>query len=349
MSDKDLEQLKKEAVEKAKAAAAAKAKAAAAAKAKAAALAKQQGGAEAQTAESEAPAEVSADAAGADAKAKAAAAAKAKAAAAAKAKAAAAAKAKSAASEAAFQAEGATALPEGTDDKAKAIAAAKAKAAAAAAAKAKAAAGGAGAAAGGDDEKAKAIAAAKAKAAAVAAAKAKAGGAAEAVGAETPPEAPSPNQPYLDKYIKVIKDHLGEDVLEDAYINKLSQDVPTLVAKPDTYYKIAEFLKYNEQLGFDYLSEHHGSDFVKHMEVYNHLYSYKNRQSVALKVKIDRDNPVIDSLTPLWPGADWPERESYDLVGITYTNHPNLTRIMLADDWVGHPLRKDYEQYDVEV
>ena len=147
----------------------------------------------------------------------------------------------------------------------------------------------------------------------------------------------------------MIKDHLGEDVLEDAYINKLSKDVPTLVAKPDTYYKIAEFLKYNEQLGFDYLSEHHGSDFVKHMEVYNHLYSYKNRQSVALKVKIDRDNPEIDSLVPLWPGADWPERESYDLVGIKYKNHPNLVRIMLADDWVGHPLRKDYEQYDVEV
>lgn len=359
MSEKDLEQLKKEAVEKAKAAAARKM-----AEKQAADAGNAQAAPKAEEPKAEAPkveepkaeqpatetAGASADAkakAAAAAKAKAAAAAKAKAAVAAKAKAAAAAKAKSAASEAAFQAEGATALPEGTDDKAKAIAAAKAKAAAAA--KAKAAAGGAGAAAGGDDEKAKAIAAAKAKAAAVAAAKAKASGAAEAVGAETPPEAPSPNQPYLDKYIKVIKDHLGEDVLEDAYINKLSQDVPTLVAKPDTYYKIAEFLKYNEQLGFDYLSEHHGSDFVKHMEVYNHLYSYKNRQSVALKVKIDRDNPVIDSLTPLWPGADWPERESYDLVGITYTNHPNLTRIMLADDWVGHPLRKDYEQYDVEV
>ncbi|HHW35826.1 MAG TPA: NADH-quinone oxidoreductase subunit C [Bacillales bacterium] len=356
MSEKDLEQLKKEAVEKAKAAAARKmADLRQAAEAAQAAPKVEEPKAEAPKAEEPAAeatetAGASGDA-GADAKAKAAAAAKAKAAAAAKAKAAAAAKAKSAASEAAFQAEGATALPEGTDDKAKAIAAAKAKAkaAAAAAAKAKAAKAGGGASAGGDDDKAKAIAAAKAKAAAVAAAKAKAGGAAEAVGADAAPEAPSPNQPYLDKYIKVIKDHLGEDVLEAAYINKLSKDVPTLVAKPETYYKIAEFLKYNEQLGFDYLSEHHGSDFVKHMEVYNHLYSYKNHQSVALKVKIDRDNPVIDSLTPLWPGADWPERESYDLVGIIYTNHPNLTRIMLADDWVGHPLRKDYEQYDVEV
>ena len=348
--EKDLEQIKKEAAAKARAAALeklkereraadsetagktsdsdedlAKKKAAAAAKAKAAALAKiraqEQGGAAGESSKGEADEDL----------------AKKKAAAAAKAKAAAAAKAK---------AGGADTAAGGDDDKAKAIAAAKAKAAAAAAAKAKAAGGAT--AAGGDDDKAKAIAAAKAKAAALAKAKA-AGGDAGADAAAEAPEAPSPNQPYLDKYSKVIEDHLGKDVLEDAYINKLSQDVPTLVAKPETYYKIAEFLKYNEQLGFDYLSEHHGTDFVTHMEVYTHFYSYKNRQSVALKVKINRDNPEIDSLTPLWPGADWPERESYDLLGIIYLNHPNLTRIMLADDWVGHPLRKDYEQYDVEV
>jgi NADH-quinone oxidoreductase subunit C len=305
--------------EKAKAAAAAKAKAAAAAKAKAAALAKQQ------ASEGSAPA-------GDDEKAKAIAAAKAKAAAAAKAKLAA-------------QQGGDTAAG-GDDEKAKAIAAAKAKAAAAA--KAKLAAQGGDTAAGGDDEKAKAIAAAKAKAAAAAAAKAKGAGA-DAPAAEVAPATPSANQPYLDKYVKVIEEHLGKDVLEDSYINKLSKDVPTLVVKKDTYFKVAEFLKYNEQLGFDYLSEHHGSDFETHMEIYVHLFSYKNKQSVALKVKIDRDGPVIPSLVPLWAGANWPECETYDLLGIKFEGHPNLYRIMLGEDWVGHPLRKDYEPYDVEV
>ncbi len=219
-----------------------------------------------------------------------------------------------------------------SDEKAKAAAEAKAKAAAAAKAKAAAAA------------KAKAAAAAKAKAAAAAKAKAGAGN------AETPAqeEKPSPNQPYLDKYVKVIGEHLGSDVLEDFYINRLSKDVPTLVVKRDQYYRVAEFLKYNEQLGFDYLSELHGTDFVTHMEVYVHLYSYKNRQSVALRVKLDRDEPVIDSLQPLWAGADWPECEAYDLLGIKFENHPNLHRIMLGEDWVGHPLRKDYKPYDVE-
>ncbi|MEH7436252.1 NADH-quinone oxidoreductase subunit C, partial [Neobacillus drentensis] len=190
--------------------------------------------------------------------------------------------------------------------------------------------------------KAKAVAAAKAKAAAAAGGKAEtAAPAAEAK--------PSVNQPFLDKYLKVIEENMGSDVLEDSYINKLSKDVPTLVVKRETYYKLAQFLKYNELLGFDYLSELHGSDFETHMEIYVHLFSYKNRQSVALKVKIDRDKPIIESLQPLWAGAEWPECEAYDLLGIKFTGHPDLRRILLGEDWVGYPLRKDYEPYDVEV
>jgi NADH-quinone oxidoreductase subunit C len=348
----------------------AKKKAAAAAKAKAAALAKMKasGQAEESTEESAAP-EASAGDDDDLAKKKAAAVAKAKAAAAAKRKAqeagaggetdapagdddlakkkaAAVAKAKAAAAakRKAQEAGGEADAPTDDDDLAKKKAAAVAKAKAAAAAKAKAAAGGGSA----DDEKAKAIAAAKAKAAAAAKAKSAAGAKA---GAEEPVEEkkPSPNQPYLDKYVKAITDNLGDDILEDSYINPLSKDVPTLVAKKESYYRLAEFLKYNELLGFDYLSEIHGTDFQTHMEVYVHLYSYKNRQSVALKVKLDRDAPVTQSVQPLWAGADWPECEAYDLLGIKFEGHPNLHRIMLGEDWVGHPLRKDYEPYDVEV
>jgi len=305
-----------------------KAKAAAAAKAKAAALAKMKAKEQAAKAEGEEPG--SATDTDDLAKQKAIAAAKAKAAAAAKAKAAALAKAGG----------------EDVDsEKAKAIAAAKAKAAAAAKAKAAAQskAGGADV----DLEKAKAIAAAKAKAAALA--KAKAGANSDSDLGETDSEKPSIKQPLLDKYVEVIREHLGEDVLEDSYINRLSKDVPTLVAKAETYFKVAEFLKYNEKLGFDYLSELHGTDFETHFEVYLHLYSFKNKQEVALKVKINRDEPTIPSVTPLWAGANWPECETYDLLGIEFTGHPNLHRIFLGEDWVGHPLRKDYEPYDVEV
>jgi NADH-quinone oxidoreductase subunit C len=282
----------------------------------------------------------------ADAKAKAAAAAKAKAAAAA----AAAAKAK-AAREAAESGAAAEAGGDDADAKAKAAAAAKAKAAAAAAAAAKAKAAGAVATAvadGDDDAKAKAAAAAKAKAAAAAAAKAKAAEG-ETAEAEAVPKAPSKNQPYLDKYVQRITEKFGADVIEAAYINELAKDVPTLVIKNESWHDVARFLKEDDQLAFDYLSNLHGVDYEDRMEVYYHFYSYKNRQSLAVKVKTNREAPSVASVMDIWSGANWNERETFDLLGIYFPGHTDLRRIMLPDDWVGHPLRKDYVQYDEEV
>ncbi|PEW03684.1 NADH-quinone oxidoreductase subunit C [Bacillus cereus] len=197
------------------------------------------------------------------------------------------------------------------------------------------------------DEKAKAIAAAKAKAAAAARAKTK--GTEGKAEDEPKPEEASINQPYLNQYVGVIREKVGEDALVDSYINKLSKDVPTLVMEPSKYYEVMELLRFHEGLAFDYMSELHATDFVTHMEVYVHLFSYGKKQSVAVKVKLDREAPEVESVTALWKGADWPEREAYDLLGIVFKEHPNLSRILMPDDWVGYPLRKDYEPYDVEV
>ncbi|PES85824.1 NADH-quinone oxidoreductase subunit C [Bacillus anthracis] len=325
-----------------------KRRAAAAAKAKAAALAKQKReGIEEGTEEEKAKAKAKA-AAAAKAKAKAAALAKQKREgieegteeekAKAKAKAAAAAKAKAAAL-AKQKREGMEEVTE--DEKAKAVAAAKAKAAALAKQKASQVDGDSG------DEKAKAIAAAKAKAAAAARAKMKSTEGKKEE--ELKQEEPSVNQPYLNQYVEVIKGKVGEEILIDSYINKLSKDVPTLVVEPSKYYEVMELLRSHEELAFDYMSELHATDFVTHMEVYVHLFSYGKKQSVAVKVKLDREAPQVESVTALWKGADWPEREAYDLLGIVFKGHPNLSRILMPDDWIGHPLRKDYEPYDVEV
>ncbi|MEB9909424.1 NADH-quinone oxidoreductase subunit C, partial [Bacillus cereus] len=197
------------------------------------------------------------------------------------------------------------------------------------------------------DEKAKAIAAAKAKAAAAARAKTK--GAEGKKEDEPKQEELSVNQPYLNQYVEAIREKLGEGALVDSYINKLSKDVPTLVVDPEKYYEVMESLRFHEGLAFDYMSELHATDFVTHMEVYVHLFSYSKKQSVAVKVKLDRETPQVESVTALWKGADWPEREAYDLLGIIFKGHPNLTRILMPEDWVGYPLRKDYEPYDVEV
>ncbi|RVU65218.1 NADH-quinone oxidoreductase subunit C [Bacillus thuringiensis] len=310
----------------------AKAKAAAAAKAKAAALAKQKReGTEEVTEEEKAKAKQKREGieeVTEEEKVKA----KAKAAAAAKAKAAALAKQKR---------EGTEEVTEEEKAKAKAAAAAKAKAAALAKQKASQGNGDSG------EEKAKAIAAAKAKAAAAARAKTK--GAEGKKEEEPKQEEPSMNEPYLNQYVEVIKGKVGEDALVDFYINKLSKDVPTLVVEPAKYYEVMELLRFHEGLAFDYMSELHATDFVTHMEVYVHLFSYGKKQSVAVKVKLDREAPQVESVTALWKGADWPEREAYDLLGIVFKGHPNLSRILMPDDWVGHPLRKDYEPYDVEV
>ncbi|UPJ16403.1 NADH-quinone oxidoreductase subunit C [Bacillus cereus] len=298
----------------------AKAKAAVAAKAKAAALAKQKReGTEEVTEEEKAKA-------------------KAKAAAAAKAKAAALAKQKREGTEEVTEE---VTEEEKAKAKAKAVAAAKAKAAALAKQKASQGDGDSG------DEKAKAIAAAKAKAAAAARAKTK--GAEGKKEDEPKREETSVNQPYLNQYVEAIREKVGEGALVDSYINKLSKDVPTLVVDPEKYYEVMESLRFHEGLAFDYMSELHATDFVTHMEVYVHLFSYGKKQSVAVKVKLDREEPQVESVTALWKGADWPEREAYDLLGIVFKGHPNLTRILMPDDWVGHPLRKDYEPYDVEV
>ncbi|MGE7875939.1 NADH-quinone oxidoreductase subunit C, partial [Peribacillus muralis] len=232
--------------------------------------------------------------------------------------------------------------PSGEEDLAKQKAAAVAKAKAAALARKQKSAGSDG---DSEQEKAKAIAAAKAKAAA--AAKTRAG--AEEKRKDDSKNEPSLNQPKLNQIVSAIEKRVGQDALIDHYINKLSKDVPTIVANSNTYYSIAKLLRYDEQLNFSYLSELHGTDFETHMEIYVHLHSFEMNQSIALKVKLDRDAPVIPSLVPLWSGANWPECEAYDLLGIHFQEHPDLKRILLGDDWKGYPLRKDYQPYDVEV
>ena len=77
------------------------------------------------------------------------------------------------------------------------------------------------------------------------------------------------------------------------------------------------------------------------MVVYN-LYSIPNKDRLLVRAAVDENDCVIDTISGLWNSANWLEREVYDLFGITFTNHPDLRRILMTDDWVGHPLRKDY-------
>ena len=77
-------------------------------------------------------------------------------------------------------------------------------------------------------------------------------------------------------------------------------------------------------------------------EVVYHLLSLQNKERVRLKVRLDGDSPTVDSAVAVWPAANYFEREIFDLFGIRFSGHPNLERILMPDDWEGHPLRKDY-------
>ena len=108
------------------------------------------------------------------------------------------------------------------------------------------------------------------------------------------------------------------------------------------YLKVAQFLKSEPDLEFDHCSDLSGVDYLDHMEVVSHLYSYQLGHHIRLKVVIDdREAPEVSSLTSLWSTVGWHEREAWDLYGIKFIGHPDLRRILSADDQPGHPYRKD--------
>lgn len=129
-------------------------------------------------------------------------------------------------------------------------------------------------------------------------------------------------------------------VVPDAIIGNTKQFI-LITVKPVELMKLATLL-YNE-LGFDYLICETGVDYADHMEVIYHLESTKKQEQLVVKVIIpDRQNAEIESVYSIWKSSEFHEREIYDLLGIRFTNHPDLRRIFLDDNWAGFPLRKDY-------
>ena len=113
---------------------------------------------------------------------------------------------------------------------------------------------------------------------------------------------------------------------------------------PDKVAEVCDFLKSGLELKFDCLSNLSGVDYPAkdHIQVVYNLFSYELRHELTLKVNAERGAPVVATVEKVWPAANWLEREVYDLLGVEFTGHSDLRRILLPDDWIGHPLRKDY-------
>jgi len=111
---------------------------------------------------------------------------------------------------------------------------------------------------------------------------------------------------------------------------------------------VCRFLRDQPDLKFEVLSDLTAVDWPKEekIQIVYHLYSYAQRHQIVLKVDLPRENPKIATAEGIWKVANWFEREVYDLFGVIFEGHSDLRRIMLPEDWVGHPLRKDYVEQE---
>jgi NADH-quinone oxidoreductase subunit C len=119
----------------------------------------------------------------------------------------------------------------------------------------------------------------------------------------------------------------------------------TVVVPRNVLREVAERCRSDKDLQFNLLSDATCVDrypLEPRFELNYHLVSIPRSDRLRLQVRLSAADPVVDSLVPVWPGANWLEREIFDLMGIRFNGHPDLRRILMPDDWEGHPLRKDY-------
>ena len=143
---------------------------------------------------------------------------------------------------------------------------------------------------------------------------------------------------------------LVEEMHPEAVVGQDLESTPkALLIQSDHIHSVCETLLTNPKTYFDSLScltaLDNGEEKNSTEVIYN-LYSIPHDLHLMLNVELPRENPSIDTVSDLWGTANWHEREAYDLVGITFNNHPDLRRILLPADWEGHPLRKDYVEQE---
>ena len=137
-----------------------------------------------------------------------------------------------------------------------------------------------------------------------------------------------------------LRDHICEIYPDLCPLFSVEFEDGTLEVPLDRLHAAAADLR---SIGFSRLGLVTAVDYKDRFQMVYRLKSASLGVGMFLKCDVDRDDPRVPSFCDLWPGANWPEREVYDLFGIVFEGHPDLRRILLPEDWVGHPLRKDYE------
>lgn len=155
----------------------------------------------------------------------------------------------------------------------------------------------------------------------------------------------------FEEIVSLLQRKFGEDIVEGLDTNATPN---AIIISSENIVDVCRELYENEQTYFDNLSCLTGLDNgpeVNSLEVIYKLYSIPYNHHLMLKVILERNKPSeplpeVATVSTIWKTADWHEREAYDLVGIYFSGHPDLRRILLPADWVGHPLRKDYQNLE---
>ncbi len=148
-----------------------------------------------------------------------------------------------------------------------------------------------------------------------------------------------------DKLREFFNNNFKDAVIKE---DKFRGDI-SYYLKPESIYDVCEAIQADASLDVKFLSDITSLDWLNHVEekdgrfevVYN-LYSISSTYRFFLKVRLDGENPTVKSIVDLWDSANWMEREVFDMMGINFEGHPNLTKILTADELDGHPLRKDF-------
>ncbi|MBT5027422.1 MAG: NADH-quinone oxidoreductase subunit C [Nitrospinaceae bacterium] len=145
-----------------------------------------------------------------------------------------------------------------------------------------------------------------------------------------------------NKIIERIKSQYGSLII-DSHDFRGDQ---TVTVKKDCTIEFFKFLRDDSELDFNFLMDLTAVDYASkkddRFEVVYHFYSLKHNHRLRIKIPVSIDDCIADSITPLWKTANWYEREIWDMYGIKFRGHPNLRRILLYEEFKGHPLRKDY-------
>jgi NADH-quinone oxidoreductase subunit C len=141
--------------------------------------------------------------------------------------------------------------------------------------------------------------------------------------------------------IKKLRETFGDRI----EVVPSAPDMTTVKVKREDIMEVCMFLRQEDELDYDIMRDLTCVDYIREkprFEIVYHLYSIYHGHALRLKVRLEERDPAVDTVTAIWVGANWYEREVYDLYGIKFNNHPDLRRILLYPEFVGHPLRKDY-------